>query len=90
MRKKTVKKAVKKAEKVIDTGEDTKDDIAGDAEINQAISGAMLEALVCPISGGALQYEAKKSRLISRKAKCAFPIRGGIPIMLVSESEALD
>ncbi|MCA8834179.1 MAG: Trm112 family protein [Proteobacteria bacterium] len=50
----------------------------------------MLEVLVCPITGGALEYDAAKGQLISRKARRVFPIRGGIPIMLVDESLALD
>lgn len=50
----------------------------------------MLEALVCPISQAVLGYDAEKQELISKPAKLAFPIRGGIPIMLVSEARALD
>ena len=56
----------------------------------EPINGAMLEVLVCPITGGALEYDAAKGQLISRKARRVFPIRGGIPIMLVDESLPLD
>ncbi len=55
-------------------------------EAKEPINGAMLEVLVCPITGGALEYDAAKGQLISRKARRVFPIRGGIPIMLVDES----
>ncbi len=55
-------------------------------EAKESINGAMLEVLVCPITGGALEYDAAKGQLISRKARRVFPIRGGIPIMLVDES----
>ncbi|MFN3606526.1 MAG: Trm112 family protein [Cypionkella sp.] len=54
------------------------------------IDRRMLEALVCPATQGALTYDAAAQELISRSAKLAFPIREGIPIMLVSEARALD
>lgn len=50
----------------------------------------MLEALVCPVSHAVLQYDASTQELISKPAKLAFPIRGGIPIMLVDEARRLD
>ena len=50
----------------------------------------MLEALVCPVTRAALSYDAEKQELISKAAHLAFPIRNGIPIMLVDEARALD
>ena len=50
----------------------------------------MLEALVCPLTHGPLEYDAEASELISKSAKLAFPIRQGIPVMLVDEARALD
>lgn len=50
----------------------------------------MLEALVCPVTHGPLTYDAERQELVSRAARLAFPIRGGIPIMLVSEARELD
>ena len=50
----------------------------------------MLEALVCPVTQAVLSYDAERQELISRAAGLAFPIRGGIPIMLVSEARGLD
>lgn len=49
----------------------------------------MLEALVCPLTHGTLEYDADKQELISKNAKLAFPIRNGIPVMLVDEARAL-
>lgn len=46
----------------------------------------MLEALVCPLTQGALSYDPERQELVSKQAKLAFPIRGGIPIMLVNEA----
>jgi len=50
----------------------------------------MLEALVCPVSHSTLEYDAKNSELISPQAKLAFPVRDGIPVMLVDEARQLD
>jgi hypothetical protein len=50
----------------------------------------LLEILVCPLTKAPLVYDAEKQELISRQAKLAFPIREGIPIMLVDEARKLD
>lgn len=50
----------------------------------------MLEALICPQTQGRLRYDADKQELISESANLAFPVRNGIPIMLVDEARALD
>jgi len=49
----------------------------------------LLEILVCPASHGPLEYDAAAGELISRKAGLAYPIRDGIPIMLVSEARQI-
>ena len=49
----------------------------------------LLEILVCPATHGTLEYDAAAGELISRKAGLAYPIRDGIPIMLVSEARPL-
>ncbi len=50
----------------------------------------MLEALICPQTHGTLRYDATAQELISDRAKLAFPIRNGIPVMLIDEARALD
>ncbi len=50
----------------------------------------MLEALVCPQTHDTLSYDAERQELVSRTAGLAFPIRGGIPVMLVDEARTLD
>ncbi|RFP90723.1 Trm112 family protein [Rhodobacteraceae bacterium 63075] len=50
----------------------------------------MLEALVCPLTQGRLDYDAENAELISRRAKLAYPIRDGIPVMLVDEARQID
>jgi uncharacterized protein YbaR (Trm112 family) len=50
----------------------------------------MLEALVCPLTQTTLAYDAERQELVSRAAGLAYPIRGGIPIMLADEARKLD
>ncbi len=50
----------------------------------------LLEVLVCPVTRGLLTYDREGGELISTGAKLAFPIRDGVPIMLVEEARALD
>lgn len=49
----------------------------------------MLEALVCPLTHATLSYDADRQELVSRAAGLAFPIRAGIPIMLVDEARQI-
>ena len=49
----------------------------------------LLEILVCTATQGPLEYDAAAGELISRKAGLAYPIRDGIPIMLVNEARPL-
>lgn len=50
----------------------------------------LLEILVCPLTKGALEFDAARQELVSRSAKLAYPIRDGIPIMLPEEARRLD
>lgn len=50
----------------------------------------LLEVLVCPLTKGPLEYDADAQELISRSAGLAFPVRDGIPIMLVDEARQID
>lgn len=50
----------------------------------------LLEILVCPVTKTRLNYDAEKQELISAIAGLAYPIRDGIPIMLVGEARELN
>lgn len=50
----------------------------------------MLEALVCPVTQAQLTYDPEAQELLSKAAHLAFPIRNGIPIMLVAEARQID
>lgn len=49
----------------------------------------LLDILVCPLTKTPLEYDAARQELISRQAGLAFPIRDGMPIMLVEEARKL-
>lgn len=50
----------------------------------------MLEALICPVTQQGLRFDAERQELISEGAGLAYPIRNGIPIMLVDEARKLE
>jgi len=55
-----------------------------------SVDPRLLEILVCPLTKGPLRYDAGRQELVSDKAGLAYPIRDGIPIMLVDEARRLD
>jgi len=50
----------------------------------------MLEALVCPMTHAPLSYDPERHELVSKAAHLAYPIRGGIPIMLETEARQIE
>lgn len=54
------------------------------------IDPKMLELLVCPLTKATLDYDRENAELISKKAKLAYPVRDGIPILLASEARLLE
>ena len=56
----------------------------------QTVDQKLLEILVCPLTKGPLRYDQNANELVSDQAGLAFPIRDGIPIMLVDEARKLD
>ena len=49
----------------------------------------LLEILVCPLTKTVLRYDREKQELVSRAAGLAYPIRGGVPVMLTGEARQL-
>lgn len=49
----------------------------------------MLEALVCPQCQGRLSYDAAAQELVSKAANLAYPIRAGIPVLLIDEARVV-
>ncbi len=50
----------------------------------------ILDVVVCPVTKQKLVYDKKKNELISRKAKLAYPIKDGIPILLTDEARKIN
>lgn len=50
----------------------------------------LLEILVCPLTKETLEYDAHRQELVSHRARLAYPIRDGIPIMLPEEAREID
>ena len=59
-------------------------------ETSAGLEPKLLEILVCPVTKEPLVYDAAAQELISEKAKLAYPIRDGIPIMLADEARQLE
>lgn len=57
---------------------------------NREMDAALLSLLVCPLSRGPLRYDKDKHELVSEKAGLAYPVKDGIPVMLVDEARQLD
>ncbi|MFL5269472.1 MAG: Trm112 family protein [Stellaceae bacterium] len=58
-------------------------------EGSSEIDPKLLEILVCPLTKAPLRYDREAQELISEEAGLAYPIRDGIPIMLVDEARPL-
>ena len=58
--------------------------------VSAPIDPRLLEILVCPLTKGPLEYDRSANELTSRKAGLSYPVRDGIPIMLVEEARKLE
>lgn len=56
----------------------------------QQIDPKLLEILVCPMTKVPLRYDAEKQELLSDQAGLAYPIRDGIPVMLIDEARQME
>jgi uncharacterized protein YbaR (Trm112 family) len=60
------------------------------SEADRKVDPKLLDILVCPLTKGPLRYDRAAQELVSDRAGLAYPIRDGIPIMLVDEARSLD
>ena len=65
-------------------------DHPADDNATAAVAPRLLETLVCPATGGRLNYDPERQELISKAANLAYPIRQGIPIMLIDEARTVE
>ena len=61
-----------------------------DRDRTPRIDPLLLELLVCPQTHGPLTLDEEAQELVSKRARLAYPIRSGLPVLLVSEARALD
>ena len=59
------------------------------ASLGQMLDPRLVEVLVCPLTHGPLDYDREKGELISKKARLAYPILDGVPVMLADEARPL-
>jgi len=67
--------------------QDTDHDATGGAQ--SGVDPTLLEVLVCPVTHGPLVYDRARGELVSHQLGRAFPVRAGVPIMLLDESREL-
>jgi len=53
------------------------------------IDKELLKILACPKCKGDLKYDEKNDKLICEKCKLAYPIKDGIPVLLIEEAEKI-
>lgn len=53
------------------------------------IDAALLEILVCPVTRTPLHYDEAAAELISEAAGLAYPVRDGVPVLLVEQARSL-
>ena len=61
-----------------------------DSREQKMVDPKLLEILVCPLSKAPLVYDKMANELISKSAGLAFPIRNGVPILLIDEARQLE
>lgn len=55
-----------------------------------SLDPALLKILVCPVTRGPLRYDEAAQELVSEQAGLAFPVRDGVPVMLLEEARRLE
>ena len=66
------------------------DDVSKPRPAHSGVDPRLLEILICPQTRQPLSYDAGADELVSPKARLAYPIRGGIPVMLPEEARDLE
>lgn len=57
--------------------------------MSAGVDPKLLEVLVCPQSRKPLRYDKERQELVSDSARLAYPVRDGVPIMLIDEAREL-
>lgn len=54
------------------------------------MSPDLVAKLVCPLTRAPLRWDEEAQGLISEAARLAYPVRGGVPVLLAEEARSLD
>lgn len=54
-----------------------------------SLDPALLAKLVCPATRTALRYDEVRQELVSDAAGLAYPVRDGVPVMLIEEARRI-
>lgn len=54
--------------------------------MRKSLDPALLAKLVCPVTRTPLRWDADRSELVSEAAGLAFPVREGVPVLVVREA----
>jgi uncharacterized protein YbaR (Trm112 family) len=57
--------------------------------VSGSLRQELLEILCCPVTRGPLRYDPEAEELISEEAGVAYPVRDGVPVMLIEEARKL-
>ncbi|PSJ41557.1 hypothetical protein C7I55_04395 [Sphingomonas deserti] len=57
---------------------------------DDAVTPDLLERLVCPATRSPLRFDASNNELVSNQARLAYPIRDGVPVLLIEYARPLD
>jgi uncharacterized protein YbaR (Trm112 family) len=57
--------------------------------MSEDLDPRLLEVIVCPASRGPLHYDRERQELVSKQAGLAYPIRNGVPVLIVEEAREL-
>ena len=50
---------------------------------------SLLDIIVCPVTKEKLIFDKENNELLSKEANLAFPIKDGIPILLIEEARKI-
>ena len=50
----------------------------------------LLEKLVCPVTRTPLRWDAEARELVSDEARLAYPVRDGVPVLLIEEARRIE
>ena len=57
--------------------------------MSRDVDPRLLAILVCPLTKTPLSYDREKQELVSKAAGLAYPVRDGVPVMVIEEAREL-